>query len=62
MSHNWKLHFHEVAEPEEDLVTCEPIMTGWIGGYFSEGVSLVGGTNDLLEAGVGKWAAGGVLS
>lgn len=56
------MHSYRVAEPEEDVVTYELIMTGWLVGCFSRGVFLAGGTNCLPEAGVGKWLAGGALS
>jgi len=30
LSPSWKEHSHGEAELEEDVVTCEPIMTGWL--------------------------------
>lgn len=62
MSPSWKVHSYKVAEPEEDAVTCELIMIGWLGGCFSWEVLPVDSTDDLPEARVGKWVAGRALS
>lgn len=35
LSLSWKEHSHGAAKPEEDAVTCGPIITGWLGGRDS---------------------------
>ena len=62
LSPNWKVHSHGVGDPEDDAVTCAPIITGWPAGCFSWGVLLAEGTSGRLEEGVGNWLAGGVVS
>lgn len=35
LSPSWKEHTYGAAKPKEDVTTCEPIITSWLGGRVS---------------------------